>query len=59
FPVANITKIALGGHDYRSVFATSARQLLRPDEIAAQPQIGDLFEFRVDVPGVPCPLVRY
>lgn len=59
FPVANITKIAFGGNDLRTVFATTARQLLGTDAIAKQPQIGDLFEFRVDVPGVPCPLVRY
>ena len=59
FPVANITKIAFGGPDLRSVFATTARQLLNPEEIARQPQIGDLFEFRVDVPGVSCPLVSY
>jgi sugar lactone lactonase YvrE len=59
FPVANITKIAFGGEDLRTVYATTARQLLKPDDIAKQPQIGDLFEFHVDVPGVPCPLVRY
>lgn len=59
FPVANITKIAFGGHDLRTVYATTARQLLTAEEIAEQPQIGDLFEFRVDVPGVPCSLVRY
>ena len=59
FPVANITKIAFGGADLRTAYATTARQLLKPDDIAKQPQIGDLFEFRVDVPGVPCPLVRY
>lgn len=59
FPVANITKLALGGPDLRTAFATTARQLLNADEIAKQPQIGDLFEFRADVPGVPCPLVRY
>lgn len=58
FPVANITKLAFGGKDLRTAFATTARQLLKPEEIAKQPQIGDLFEFRVDVPGVPCPLVR-
>ena len=58
FPVANITKLAFGGDDLRSAFATTARQLLSADAIAKQPQIGDLFEFRVDVPGVPCPLVR-
>jgi sugar lactone lactonase YvrE len=59
FPVANITKIAFGGDDLRSAYATTARQMLKPEDIAKQPQIGDLFEFQVDVPGVPCPLVRY
>jgi sugar lactone lactonase YvrE len=59
FPVANITKIAFGGPDLRTAFATTARQMLSAETIAQQPQIGDLFEFRVDVPGVPCPLVRF
>jgi sugar lactone lactonase YvrE len=59
FPVANITKIAFGGHDLRTVYATTARQMLSEEDIAKQPQIGDLFELRVDVPGIPCPLVRY
>jgi sugar lactone lactonase YvrE len=59
FPVANITKLAFGGDDLRTAFATSARQMLSAEDIARQPQIGDLFELRVDVPGVPCPLVRY
>lgn len=59
FPVANITKIAFGGDDLRTAYATTARQMLSAEQIAKQPQIGDLFEFRVDVPGVPCPLVRY
>jgi xylono-1,5-lactonase len=58
FPVANITKIAFGGEDLRTGFATTARQLLSAEEIAKQPLIGDLFEFRVNVPGVPCPLAR-
>jgi sugar lactone lactonase YvrE len=58
FPVANITKIAFGGADFRTAYATTARQLLSPEEIAKQPQIGDLFEFRADVAGVPCPPVR-
>jgi sugar lactone lactonase YvrE len=58
FPVANITKLAFGGDDLRTAFATTARQLLTAEVIAKQPQIGDLFEFRADVPGVPCPLVR-
>ena len=57
--MANITKIAFGGDGLRTAYATTARQLLTADEIAKQPQIGDLFAFDVDVPGVPCPLVRY
>lgn len=59
FPVANITKVAFGGPDLRMAYATTARQMLTPEEIAEQPQIGDLFQFTVDVPGVPCPLVCY
>jgi sugar lactone lactonase YvrE len=57
FPVANITKIAFGGDDLRTAYATTARQMLSAAEIELQPQAGDLFEFRVDVPGLPCPLV--
>jgi xylono-1,5-lactonase len=59
FPVANITKIAFGGPNLSTAYATTARQMLKPEDIAEQPAIGDLFEFRVDVAGVPCPLVRY
>lgn len=57
FPVANITKIGFGGDDLRTAYATTARHLLTPAELEQQPQAGDLFEFRVDVPGLPCPLV--
>ena len=58
FPVANITKIAFGGDQLETAYATTARQHLSAEEIAKQPPIGDLFEFHVDVPGIPCPLVR-
>ena len=58
FPVANITKIAFGGECLRTAFATTARQLLSSEEIGKQPLIGSLFEFRVNTPGVPCPLAR-
>jgi sugar lactone lactonase YvrE len=57
FPVANVTKLAFGGDDLRTVYATTARQFLKPEELAKQPQAGDLFSFHTDVPGVPCPLV--
>lgn len=58
FPVANITKMAFGGEGLRTAFATTARQMLSPEDIAKQRLIGSLFEFQVTVPGVPCPLVR-
>src|SRR5947209_4876935 len=48
FPVANITKLAFGGDDLRTAFATTARQKMRPEEIAKQPLIGHLLEFRVE-----------
>ena len=59
FPVSNITKIAFGGPDLRTAFATSARQLLKPHVLDRQPLAGALFEFDVDVPGIACPLVDF
>ena len=58
FPVSNITKIAFGGDNLRTAFATTARQMLSAEQIAEQSLIGALFEFRAEVSGVPCPLVR-
>jgi sugar lactone lactonase YvrE len=55
-PVANITKIALGGPDLRTAFATTARQKLSPQDLEKQPDAGGLFSFEVEVPGLPCPL---
>jgi xylono-1,5-lactonase len=52
-PVANVTKIAFGGPDLRTAYATTARHNLDDAGRAAQPLAGDLFAFRVDVPGLP------
>jgi len=57
FPVANITKITFGGSELTTAYATTARQKMSAEEIALQPEIGNLFEFRVEVPGLPCPLI--
>ena len=57
FPVANITKLAFGGPDLRTAFATTARQLLTPEQLESQPLAGGLFAFDVDVPGMKCPLI--
>jgi sugar lactone lactonase YvrE len=53
FPVANVTKIAFGGDDLRTVYATTARKGLDDRALAEQPLAGDLFSFRADVPGLP------
>jgi sugar lactone lactonase YvrE len=53
FPCANITKLAFGGEDLRTVFATSARKGLSPQELAEQPLAGSLFTFRAETPGLP------
>ena len=54
FPVSAVTKLAFGGPDLRTVYATTARKHLTEAEATAdQPQAGDLFAFRVAVPGLP------
>jgi len=58
FPCANITKLAFGGDDLRTVYATTARKGLSQDELAAQPLAGALFSFRSETPGLPQHLLR-
>jgi sugar lactone lactonase YvrE len=57
FPVANITKVAFGGDELRTAYATTARQKMSAEEIARQPQIGHLFACSVEVPGLACPRI--
>ena len=58
FPTSNITKLAFGGDDMRTVFATTAQQGLKADTLARQPEAGSLFAFRAEVPGLPSPLAK-
>ncbi|MFN3582636.1 SMP-30/gluconolactonase/LRE family protein [Phenylobacterium sp.] len=53
FPVANITKIAFGGDDLKTMYATTAWKGLSAKEREAQPLAGGLFRFEVDTPGLP------
>lgn len=55
-PCPNITKIAFGGQDLRTVFVTTAWKGLTDAERAQYPLAGGVFTFRVDVPGLPQPL---
>ena len=57
-PAANITKIAFGGPDLRTAFATSARKGLAADALAAQPEAGNVFAFDAGVAGLPMPEAR-
>jgi D-xylonolactonase len=54
FPVANITKVAFGGVDGRTLFVTTARQLLTAEQLESQPSAGDLFSCPSEVRGLPC-----
>lgn len=52
-PVANVTKLAFGGDDYKTVFVTTARKGLTPEELEDQPQAGGIFAFKTDIAGNP------
>lgn len=52
FPCANITKLAFGGDDLRTVFVTTARKGLSEALLGEQPLAGGLFTFRSSVPGL-------
>jgi D-xylonolactonase len=51
-PAANITKIAFGGPDLRTAYATSARKGLDAAALAEQPEAGNLFAFDPGVAGL-------
>ncbi len=53
FPCANITKLAFGGGDLRTVFVTTATKGLSPDDRQRQPLAGGLFSFRSPISGLP------
>jgi len=52
-PVSNVTKIAFGGRDLKTVYATTAAKGLSADDLQTQPLAGGLFSFRADIPGQP------
>jgi sugar lactone lactonase YvrE len=58
-PCANVTKIAFGGPDLETAFATTATKGLTPDERAAAPLAGGVFAFPVDVPGLPQHMIGF
>lgn len=53
FPCANITKLAFGGDDLRTVYVTTATKGLSAAELQRQPLAGGLFTFRSPTRGLP------
>jgi xylono-1,5-lactonase len=58
FPVSAITKIAFGGPELKTVFATTANKHIAPADLGKEPHAGDLFRFEVSVPGQSGMLIR-
>lgn len=58
FPCDNVTKIAFGGSDLRTAYATTAWKGLSPQQRAKQPLAGGLFSFSVATPGLPQSKIR-
>jgi sugar lactone lactonase YvrE len=52
-PTRHVTNCAFGGTDLRTLFITTARSGLTPEQLAAEPQAGGLFSVAVDIPGLP------
>ncbi|ODP38700.1 SMP-30/gluconolactonase/LRE family protein [Sphingomonas turrisvirgatae] len=57
FPVSAITKVAFGGPDLRTLYATTAAKHLDAAGRTREPLAGALFACPVDVPGLPAPTV--
>jgi sugar lactone lactonase YvrE len=53
FPATNLTCCAFGGDKLDVLYVTSARILLNPDQLAAQPMAGALFAVAPGVRGLP------
>jgi sugar lactone lactonase YvrE len=58
-PVANVTKVAFGGKDLRTLYITTAWKGLSETERKEQPNAGGLFRVRVDVPGLPQGIITH
>jgi sugar lactone lactonase YvrE len=59
FPVANVTKIAFGGANLMTAYATTARKGQSAAALVDQPLAGALFQFPLPAPGLPQHEARY
>lgn len=58
-PCPHPTMLAFGGADLRTLYVTTARQHLSPEQTADWPHAGSLFACQVDVPGLSEPVLGY
>lgn len=54
-PVSNVTKVAFGGPELKTLFVTTAWGGLNEEERAQQPHAGSLFVIETDIAGLPQP----
>jgi sugar lactone lactonase YvrE len=52
-PVPRATDCTFGGREMKTLFITSARETMTPEQLAVAPLSGSLFAYDFDVPGVP------
>jgi sugar lactone lactonase YvrE len=54
-PMSRPTSVAFGGPELRTLFITSMRHGLTPEQAAKEPEAGALLAIDLDVPGLPAP----
>jgi xylono-1,5-lactonase len=59
FPTANVTKLAFGGADLKTVYTTTATKGLSPGQRTAEPDAGHLFAFEVETAGCVAHYARF
>jgi L-arabinonolactonase len=57
-PVSQVSCVTFGGAACDLLFVTSAREGLTPEQLAHEPEAGNLFVFRTGVQGLPAPVWR-
>lgn len=57
-PVSQVSCVTFGGPECELLFVTSARNGLSPEQLASEPDAGDLFVYRSGVRGLPAPVWR-
>ena len=57
-PVSQVTCPTFGGADFDLLFVTSAREGLSHEQLAREPNAGDVFVYRPGVTGLPAPIWR-